>query len=451
MDITREENGALNAIIHIKLQEEDYAEAVNKQLNDYRKKANMPGFRPGKVPMGMIKKMYGTSVQAEEINKKVSEVLNKYIVEEKIDILGYPLPNIEKTQTIDFDKQKDFDFYFDIALTPEFDIKLDDKIKVPYYTITVSDEEIEKAIGDVKVRFGEEEDPEIAELTDGLQGKFVQLDEEGNPVDGGHEYIGYFKIEDMKLKTLQKKFVGKTIDDTEVFNVYQAFKDESKTKAVLGLQDGTEEQWKADYQFTIEKVVRLKEAEMGEELYKKVFPNDDLKTEEEFREKLSADLTKHYSRDADRQFLADTINKLIDTAKIDLPDEFMKRWLMESNQGKITQEQIDLQYDSYAKTFRWQLIESKLQEEFGDDIVVKEEEIRDKVRTYFSAMGGGDSEINPQIEGIIDSVLQNQEEKQKIQNDLLDEKFIALFKANVKMSNKKVTTEQFFEIASNTK
>lgn len=451
MNISREENGELNAIIHIQLQEEDYAEAVNKQLSDYRRKANMPGFRPGKVPMGMIKKMYGTSVQAEEINKKVSEVLNDYIVNEKVDILGYPLPNLEKTQTIDFSKQKDFDFYFDIALTPEFEIQLDDKIKVPYYTITVTDEEIEKAIGDVKVRFGEEENPEAAEITDGLQGKFIQLDEAGEMLEGGHEHTGYFKIDDLKLKTIQKKFVGKSAGDTETFNVYQAFKDESKTKAVLGLQDAPEEQWKADYQFTIEKVVRLKEAVLGEELYKKVFPNDELKTEEEFRERLSEDLVKHYGRDTDRQFLADTINKLIDKAKIELPDEFMKRWLLESNQGKITKEQLDLQYDSYAKTFRWQLIESKLQKDFGDKIIVKEEEIRDKVRAYFTAMGDGSSDITPQLEGIIDSVLQNQEEKQKIQNDLLDEKFIALFKENVKMAKKNVTTEQFVEIASNTK
>ena len=450
MNVTREENGELNAIIHINLKEEDYIEAVNKQLSDYRKKANMPGFRPGKVPMGMIKKMYGNSIQADEINKKVSEVLNNYIIEEKVDILGYPLPNMEKTKPIDFSKQTEFDFFFDIGLVPEFEVKLDEQVKTPYYTITITDEEIDKAIGDVKVRFGEEENPETAELTDGLQGKFVQLDDEGNVVEGGHVHTGFFKIEDVKLKTIQKKFVGKGNGALEVFNPYQAFKDEEKTKAVLGLQDASEEQVKADYQFEIEKVVRSKEAEMGEELYKKVFPNDDLKTEEEFRAKLSEDLSKHYSRDADRQFLADTINKLIEMAKIDLPDEFMKRWLIESNQGKISKEQLDLQYDSYAKTFRWQLIEGKLQEEFGDAAIVKEEEVRDKVRNYFTAMGG-DANLGPQIDSIIDSILQNQEEKQKIQNDLLDEKFIALFKEHVKMSKKKVSAEKFFEIASNTK
>lgn len=451
MNVSREENGELNAIIHIQLNEGDYIDAVNKQLGEYRKKANVPGFRPGKVPIGMIKKMYGNSVQVEEINKKVSEVLNNYIVDEKIDILGYPLPNMEKTKPIDFGEQKDFDFFFDIGLTPQFDIKLDETIAAPYYTVTISDEEVDKAIADVKVRFGTEENPETAEITDGLQGKFTQLDEEDNVLEGGHEHTAFFKIEDLELKTVQKLFVGNAVGTKELFNPYQAFKDENKTKSVLGLENGTEDQVKANYYFEVEKIIRTTEAELGEELYKKMYPSDEIKTEEEFKVRLTDDLTKHYGRDTDRQFLADSINELIKQADLNLPDEFMKRWLMESNQGKITQEQLLQQYDSYAKTFRWQLIESKLQQEFGEEMTVNEEEIRDKVRTYFTAMGGANAEANPQIEGILDSVLQNQEEKQKIHNDILDEKVIALFKKHIKMKKKKVTSEKFFEIASNTK
>ncbi|MCF6342977.1 MAG: hypothetical protein L3J31_09260, partial [Bacteroidales bacterium] len=331
------------------------------------------------------------------------------------------------------------------------EVKLDEKTEVPFYTISISDDEIEKAIADVKVRFGTEENPEKAEEGDGLQGKFVQLDEEGNPVEEGHEHTGFFRIEDIKLKIIQKMFVGKDVGKTVVFNPYQAIKDESKTKSVLNLTDGGEEKWKADYSFEIEKVIRSKEAEAGEELYKKVFPNDDLQTEEQFREKIAEDLSRHYSRDTDRQFLADSINTLIDKAGLKLPDEFMKRWLLDSNQGKITREQVDQQYESYAKTFRWQLIEAKLKEQFGDAIVVSEEEIRDKVRNYFTAMGGADSAVNLQIEGILDSVLQNQEEKQRIHNELLDEKFIKLFKEHLTLKEESVTTEIFFEIASNTK
>ncbi len=180
MNITQESNGDLNAIIHINLVEEDYLESVNKQLADYRKKASMPGFRPGKVPMGMIKKMYGKGVLAEEVNKAVSEALNNYIVENKLKVLGYPLPNLDKSATVDLEKSESYDFYFDIGLSPEFEIILSDKISIPYYKIKVKKEDVDKAINDVKVRFGTEENPEKAEETDGLQGKFSELDADGN-------------------------------------------------------------------------------------------------------------------------------------------------------------------------------------------------------------------------------------------------------------------------------
>ena len=451
MDITKESINDLNAIIHINLKEEDYIDQVNTELTKYRKKASMPGFRPGKVPMGIIKKMYGQSVLADEVNKKVSEGLNNYIMENKLDILGFPIPNAEKNTTVDFDNQKEFDFYFDIGLAPDFEFTLDEKIEVPYYKIKISSKEIEKAINDVKVRFASEENLEkVEEITDSVQGTFKELDEEGNLVENGVENDAYLRLEDIKLKTIQNKFLGKKAGDKVVFNPFKAFKDEQKVKSLLNLYDGPEEKLKADYEFEIKNTLRITEAELNEELFKKVYPDKEITDEKAFKKALKEDLAKHYERDTDRQFLADTINKIIEVTNLELPDEFMKRWLMENNQGKITREQLDEQYDSYAKTFRWQLVEAKLHDQFGDEIQVKEEEIRDKVRTYFNAMGG-DMGANPQIEAIIDSVLQNEEEKQKIYNDLLDEKFINVFKKHVTIQEKEVDSEKFFEIASNTK
>lgn len=450
MNITQENNGELNAIIQINLSEEDYSDSVDKQLSDYRKKATMPGFRPGKVPMGMIKKMYGKTILAEEVNKAVSEALNNYIIENKLKVLGYPLPNMEKSTMVDFEKQKSFDFFFDIGLSPEFELELSDKIKVPYYNIKVKDEDIDKAINDVKVRFGSEENPDKAELTDGLQGKFSELDIEGNLLEGGVENNGFFRIEDIKLKTIQNKFVDIGAGAVVDFNLMKAFKDESKVEALLHLHDKPEDKLNADYRFEVEKVVRSHEAEIGEELFKKVYPNDELKTEQEFRDKISEELTKHYTGDTDRQMLADSINELIKITDIHLPDEFMKRWLVESNQGKITTEQVAEQYESYGKTIRWQLIEGKLQESFGNDVIVSDEDVRDKVRQYF--MGAGNqTESNPQIEGIIDNILQNPEERQRVYSGIMDEKFIALFKEKLKLKEKEVDSDKFFEIASNTK
>ena len=444
MNITHEPNGNLQAIIHINLKEEDYIEEVNKTLKDYRKKANMPGFRPGMVPMGMIKKMYGQSVTADAVNKTVSEAMDKYIDEQKLNILGYPMPNMEKTKQIDFATDKELDFFFDIGFAPEFELELKkDEFEVPYYKIEVTDKEVENALNDIKVRFGEEEHPEKAEEGDGVQGKFVQVDSEGNKVDGGVENDGYFKIEDLKLKGVQKKIYGKKVGDKVVFNPSNAFKDEAKVKALLG-QDITEEQMKSDYEFEITDIIRHKEAELNEETFKKVYPSDDIKTLDDFKARIKKDLEEHYAKDSDRQFTGDVVAKLVEDSNIELPDEFLKRWLLDSNQGKITAEQLEVQYDSYAKSFKWQLIEDKLRKQFGDKMKVDNEEVRDKVRNYFQVQGKENS--NPQIEQIVDQILSNKEEGQKIYSDLMDEKLGAIFKENVKRKEEKVSPEKFMEI-----
>ena len=448
MNVTQESTGDLIATLKLTLVADDYKEAVENQLRDYKKKANMPGFRQGHVPMGMIKKMYGKSVLVEEVNKLVSDGLNKHIVDNKLDILGYPLPNEEKSKQLDFDTQNEFNFFFDVAIAPVIDITLDKKISVPYYSLKISEEEVEKALNDVKVRFGEEENPEFSEESHSLQGNFVQVDADGNKVEGGVENASFFNIADIELKTIKTKLIGKKIGDVIVFNVFKAFKDQAKVEHLLGSSDS--EALNFDYEFTINKVILVKEAEINEELFAKVYPNDELKTVEDFKVKVKSELKQHHTRDTDRQFLADTINQLIDMTDIKLADDFMKRWLLESNQGKITQEQIDLQYDSYAKTFRWQLIEAKLMETHGDAVKVADEEIRDKVKAYFTQMGGAGA-MAEQLDGIIDSVLSNPEEKQRIQNDLMDEKYIALFKEHVKFKEKEVDSKKFSEIVSNTK
>lgn len=446
MNISQEAAGDLTAIIHINLLESDYIDAVNKQLSEYRKKANMPGFRPGMVPMGMIKKMYGNSVMVDEVNKSLSEALNNYIVENKINVLGNPIPNTEKTTNIDFANKKDFDFYFDIGLAPEIDIKLSKDINVPMYTIEISDKELDDAVEDVKNRFGEDENPEVSEEGDALQGKFIEVDAEGNPVEGGVENDGFLKFEDVKLKTIQKKLIGNKVGDSITINLMKAIKDESKVASLLNRHEEGDEKLNSDYKLEIAKVVRVHIAELGEELYKKVFPSRDIKTEEEFRVALSEDLQNHFQRDTDRQFLGDTIKELLKIADIQLPDEFLKKWLVESNEGKISAEQIDTQYDSYARTFRWQLLEGELLKEHREVMEVKEEEVRAKVAGYFQSMGGA-AELTPQIEGIIDQVLSNGEEKQKIYNDIQDEKLITLFKDNVTAKMSSVTKDKFIEIA----
>ncbi len=448
MNITKEESGNLTALVHINLKEEDYIDKVNQQLKAYRKEAKMPGFRPGMVPMGMIKRMYGKAVLADEVNKSVSDALNNYLVENKINVLGNPLPNEEKTATLDFDKQKDFDFFFDIGMAPDVKVDLSEEIKIPYHKIKVSDGEVENALNDIRKRLGKEEHPEKAEVEDSVKGKFVQVDEEGNDLEDGHTKEASFVISDLALKTIQKKFVGKEKGKRVVFNPAKAFKNDEKVKELLGLADG-DEKLKADYAFEIEEITHTIPAELNEEFYKKVYPSDDLKTEEEFRNRIREDLAGHYQKDADKQFVSDTIDYLLKEINPELPDEFLKRWLYESNKEKATKEQIDGQYDSYAKTFKWQLIEEKLINAYGDALRVTREDVRNKVRAYFQIPGGG--EPNPQMEGIVDQLLSNEEEYNRIFGELMDERYITFFKEKIGKDEKEVSTDEFIKIISTPK
>ncbi len=450
MNISQEKTDDLTAIIHINLGQEDYIESVNKQLADYRKKTNMPGFRPGKVPLGIIRKKYGKNIIAEQVNQKVSDGLNNYIVENKINVLGYPLPNKEKNTTIDFDTQTSFDFYFDIGIAPDFEFALSEKMEVTYYKVRVDEKDVDKAIEDLKVRYGSEEYPEKAEESDGLQGRFTELDAEGNPLEGGIENTTYFRIDDIRLKTIKSKFIGKGAGETVDFNPMKAFKDESKVKFLLNLKDGQDDKLTADYRFSIDKVVRSKDAELNEYFFKKVYPDDEIKTEEDFRKKLAEDLERHYASDSENQFVNDAIDEFIKITGLPLPDEFMKRWLVESNEGKITAEQVEQQYESYSKSIRWSLIESKLTEIYGDQARVTEEEIRNEVRKYFIPPGM-EYEYNQQVEDVVNNMLSNPQEKQRIFASLQNKKLSALFKDKLSVKEEEVSPDKFIEIVSNSK
>ncbi len=448
MNITKEESGNLTALVHINLKEEDYIEKVNQQLKTYRKEAKMPGFRPGMVPMGMIKRMYGKAVLADEVNKSISDGLNNYLQDNKINVMGNPLPNEEKTATLDFDKQKEFDFFFDIGIAPDVEVNLSEDIKVTYYKIKVSDEDVEKALVDIQKRLGKEEHPEKAELDDTLKGKFIQVDEEGNDVENGYTKEGSFVISDITLKTIQKKFVDKEKENHVVFNPAKAFKDDNKIKEFLGLTE-RDEKLKADFAFAIEDIIHTEPAELNEKFFKQVFPSHELKTVEEFKNRIREDLAEHYQKDADKQFVADTIDFLLESVNPELPDEFLRRWLFESNKEKTTKEQIDSQYDSYAKTFKWQLIEEKLVEVHINALRVTREDVRNKVKAYLQIPDGG--EPNPQIEGIVDQLLSKEEEYQRIFGELMDERYIAFFKEKIEKEEKEVTTDEFTKIISTKK
>jgi trigger factor len=449
MNITKENTSDLTAIIKLELKEEDYQDQVKSALKDYQRKANIPGFRQGKVPFGMINKMYGNAVLAEEINKKVSDSLNQYIVDEKLDILGYPLPNTEKTTTVDFDNQKEFEFFFDIGFTPKFELTLNDKIKVNYYNILANDEVVEKYLNDLRSRHGKTSNPETIEETDVLKGEFVELDENDNEVENGIQCQAAMALKTIKLKTELKKLVGEKVGDSVKFNPLKATKSAVDTATMLGITTEEAEKIETKFNFTITEISRTETAELNEEFFKLVYPQETIETEEQLREKIKKDAEVSFVAESDRQFMNNTVEELVKLANITLPDEFMKRWIVENGQGKMTAEQVEGQYENYSKSLKWQLIEAKLVKEH--DIQVGEEDVKNQIKGYFSSMQENqDEETEKRMNEIVDSIMKNEEEVKRIYDQLYDTKLLEVFKSTIKQVKKKINYEEFVKLATQT-
>lgn len=448
MNITQEATGDLTATLKIELVRDDYEKQVNTVLKDYQRKASMPGFRPGKVPMGMIKKMYGKAVVADEVNKVISESLHNYLTENKIKTLGHPLPNEEKQEMVDFDKQESLDFFFDIAIQPEPEIEISDKIKMDYHKISVDDESVDKYLDDLRKKNGQPVNPEKSEAGDLLRGKIKELDANGKILDGGIENETTIGVDFIKMKTIQKNFLGVKTGDVIVFNPLKATKNASETANILGIGKQDAEEIKNDFEFTVETITRFEPAPLDEHLYKSVFPDQEFKDEKEFRERLAKELEVSFAQESDRLFMRQTADKLIDDSGIQLPDDFMKRWLRESGESQVKPEDIDKHYNEYARALKWQIIESKIMEDH--DIKVGQEEVREHIMGYFKAPGDVDEETRKRLNEIVDNIMQNQEEVKRVYEQILDQRMRDLLKSTVKLRNKEISYDDFIKLASET-
>lgn len=450
MNITKEQTSELTLSLQITLQQADYEDAVNQELKDYQKKASMPGFRPGKVPFGLVRKMYGKALLADKVNKLVSDALNNYIIENKISILGHPLANMEKTGMLDFDQPADFTFHFDLGLAPVFEPDLGKVTNLEYPRIKASEETIDNAINELRTRHGVHTNPETIVENADVDITFVtdhsQADEEGISKDIS---IMMSNIIDNDVKMA---FLGKTVGDTFLFNPVKAFGGDL-VKARLATKLDEKEVPELDREFSISvKEIHFNEpAAMNEEFFSTVFPEKDLITESEFREMLAADIEKQYERETDRFFLNKAVEALVESNNVQLPDEFMKRWIVDNSEGKLSLEQVDNQYESYARTFRWQLIESKLSDKHPE-LKVTTSDIRNFVKSYFFGKLGGPKDDNPDsnkhMEDIVDMILKNKEEEQRIADQLAEQKLSAFLKDNLTYAENSMGYEDYIQLVN---
>lgn len=445
MNITKENIDALNATITVRIEKDDYQSTVEKVLKDYRKKANMPGFRPGMVPAGLVKKMYGKAVTADEVNKMLSNNLSQYLVNEKLPILGDPLPNEEKQAPIDWDKDEDFEFVFDIALAPEFEVKLDKNTTFDYYTITVDEDTVNKQAEAYTGRFGENANVgEVAEK-DLVRGDFVQLDAEGNELENGIKaervIISVDLIKDEAIKT---ELIGKKSGESLVLDPVKAYENRHEVGHLLNLSHEDAEKVEGDFRFTILEVLRFQPAALNEDLYKKAFGEDtDVKTEEEFRARIKKDLENNFVFSSNYKFALDVREALIEKVGMDLPEAFLKRWIRLTNE-KLTEEQIENDFPNFLKDLRWQLIRDRLVKD--NQIEVTEEEVKTEAKRVAAMQFSQYGMFNvpdEHLENYAAQMMKNEEEGKRLYVKAEEDKVLEAVKSKVTINGKQISHDDF--------
>jgi trigger factor len=448
MEITRENTGDMTATVKLAISPAEYSENVNKVLKDYQRKANVSGFRPGHVPFGMIKKMYGSSVFADEVNKLISDALQNYITEEKLDILGQPMPNMELTPVFDWKEEKEISFFFDLGFSPKFDLTLDENIAIDYHIIKVDDELLAKYILDIRQRYGTMGTTELASDKDVLSGDFIELDPEGNILENGITHTSKLMIDTIKDAETRKSFIGAKPGDVRVFNPSKASGNASETATMLGITKERADTLESDFRFTINEISTMIPAELNEEFYNKVFPDAGITTETDFRERLRTESENSFAGDSDHLFMHHVQEKLMDIAPMQLPDAFLKRWLIESNEGKISAEDLIRDYDKYASSMKWQLIENRLIKDF--DVEVGDEEIKDYVRDRYlpgwRTMPLTD-DLKKRLDSLADTFLETRhDEVRRIIDGLYEIRIATLIKSKVKLVEKEISYEDFVKL-----
>jgi len=446
MNITKESIDELTATLTVKIEKNDYESSVNEELKNYRKKAKMPGFRPGKVPASLVKKLYGKAAIADEVNKVLSKSMSKYIIDEKLNILGEPLPDEEKQKKIDWDKDENFEFVFDIALTPEFTIPLDKENKLPYYKITVDEKMIDQQKQNYTNQHGENIPIEKAEGKDTMKGNFVQLDENGNEMDNGIKAEDVLVAPDvMKDEEIKKEFYSKSKGDEIIVDLNKIYNNNANLiSSLLKISKEEAEKIEGNFKFSISEILRFTPAEINEDLFKKIYGDDtDIKTEDQFNVKIKEELEKNLKMSSDYKFSMDSRDSLVEKIDMKLPEKFLKRWIKETNK-KLTEEQIEKDFDNFMKDLRWQLIYGKILND--NSIEIKEEEIMNSAKKIASMQFQQYGLFNipeSQLDAYAAQILGNEEEKKRIESQVGVEKAIDFIKSKVTIEEKEISQDDF--------
>ncbi|WP_179349938.1 trigger factor [Winogradskyella pacifica] len=434
MNITRENIDALNAVVKVDIAKEDYSDKVEKILVDYRKSANIPGFRKGHVPMGMVKKQYGKAVLVDEVNKLLQDALGKYLVEEKLDVLGNPLPKAQ--DDLDWDAEA-FTFEFELGLAPEFNVDLKSKKAITHYSIVADDKMINDQIEHIQKQYGkivsETEVTEASEIT----GTFTNEEKE---IDNST----MLTLDKLKGKANPKKFIGAKVGDVITLKTKGLFNDDHDLMTFLKVSHDDAHGLDTEVNFTITEINGRELADLDQELFDKLFGKGIVTSVTELKAKIKEDSEKQFTQQGDQKLLNDVTENLVENTKFDLPATFLQKWMQTAGEEEMTEEQAKEEYEKSEKSMRYQLIEGKLITEHK--LQVQFEELKAYSMEMIKGQMAQFGQMNPsdkELEDIAARILGNQDEVKRMSEQLMSQKLLNLYKTEANIKTKDITYDDF--------
>ena len=433
MNITKKNIDDLNAVITIEIVKSDYSEQLEKEMWQYRKTAALPGFRKGSAPVSVIEKKYRKPALLEAINKQVQAALNKYLQENKMNILGNPIP--KANENIDWDGD-DFTFEFEIGLTPQFEINLDAAQNVVKYKVIANDELLDEQVARIQKQYGNVISQ--GEVTNETDVTFTFKNEEKEI-----EHTATIALDEFKNKETADSLLGKKVEDVVTLNTKDLFKDDHKLMEYLGVSHDDVHNLAIDVTATIDEINISDPAELNQELFDKLFGEGKIASVDELKEKIKEDAEKQFAQQADQKFLSDVTEALIETTKFDLPNAFLKRWIMTAGETPLTAEQAEVEFAKSEKGLRYQLIEGRIVQQ--NNLQVSFEDLKGYAATIIRqqmAQFGQTDPTDAEVEGVVARVLGNQDEVRRLSAQVMSEKMLALFKGK-NSEEKEITYDSF--------
>jgi len=447
MNITQDKIDNLNSVLTVKINPEDYKERVEKAIKAQAKKAKLPGFRPGMVPAAHIKKMYGKSILVDEVNNILNDALSNYITDNKLEVLGQPLPKIDDSKEFNWDFTDDFEFVYELGLAPEFNLEFTSKDKLTYYQVKVDPETLASRITNLRKSYGKMSNPDLSADEDVLYADLKQLSADGSVFEGGISATASVRLDQVSDTKIKKSLVGLKKEDVVNVDLQKAFDGNATIIAkVLNISEEDSQDLKSKFQLTVKNINRLEEGDLNQEFFDKIFGADIVKTEEEFKEKIREELESMMVQNADQKLQADMLEFGLNKAKLNLPDEFLKRWLKATNE-KLSDEELAQGYDDFARNLRWTLIENK---------IIKDNKLEIKYEEVFAAAKNRlDSQFRmyspqplseEQLGQYTAQFLQNKENANRIFEEVKAQHVFEYLKGVITLDKKDIQYNKFLEL-----